>query len=173
MQPLRHACFKISVNFWHTSGPLVHIVSGEFCKQTEPQTYSVTAEIIVCNKVYHTSIFVVGGDLMCLVPTPVRLCHIIQPKVMHKMAYSLLDLVPSGLSRLPPRHPLRGLWGCCSSGRSGGSSRLSAGSAGRCADLSGRGPRPGTAAGSSWPPPSPVGSGAQRCAGSGPSLRAN
>lgn len=31
---------------------------------------------------------------MCLVPTPVRLCHIIQPKVMHKMAYSLLDLSP-------------------------------------------------------------------------------
>lgn len=31
---------------------------------------------------------------MCLVPTPVLLCLVIQPKVMHKMAYSPKRVLP-------------------------------------------------------------------------------
>lgn len=96
--------------------------------------------------------------------------------IMHKMAYSPKRVLPeegkgnSGLSHLPPLRLLWDLGERCASSRFGGSSPLSAGSAGCCGALSGRDPRRGTAAASSWPPPSPVGSGAQRCAGSVPSL---
>lgn len=76
----------------------------------------------------------------------------------------------SGLSHLPPRHPPQVLGRRSASGSFGSSWPLSAGSAGCCADLSECGPHLGTAAGSSWPPPSPVGSEAPHCAGSGPLL---
>lgn len=92
---------------------------------------------------------------------------------MQKMVYSSgrgLQKEGSGLSHLPPPHPPQVLGRRCVSGSSGGSWPLSAGSAGCCVGPSECGPHLDTAGGSSWPPPSPVGSEALRCAGSGPLL---
>lgn len=110
---------------------------------------------------------------MHLVPTPAPACLVSRPKVRwHTVQEESFQQKAqgSGLSHLLLPHPLQDLRRCCASNSFGGSSQLSAGSAGCCADPSRCGPRPGTAVVSSWLQPSPVGSGAQRCAESVPSL---
>lgn len=156
---------KNSANLLQTSSD---IIWREFCKQTVKLMYATRKSVRWLQNfqgVFGSACSPLLGP--CAWQPDPRKCRRwckVQGETFKKKARGC------GLTHLPPRHPPRVLGRRCASGSFGGSWPQSAGSAGRCVGPSECGPHLGTAGGSSWPPPSPVGSVAPRCAGSGPSL---